>query len=146
MDTNSCGTDSGKLYVTGLTGTPPFTYQWAGTSNIEQTTDYATGLTQGFYTCTIEDSTGCVTSRSATISLLSPMSLSNYTIETPTCVGNDGSLTIYLNGGTPPYYCLLSNGEVITTLNTGITFSDLVSTTYQLEITDATLCKLNLTI
>ena len=146
VDTNSCGASSGKLYVTGLTGTPPFTYQWAGASPIEQNNDYATGLTEGFYSCSIEDSTGCVVSRSATISMLSSMSLSNYTIETPTCVGNDGSLTVYLNGGTPPYYCILSNGEVITTLNTAITFSNLVSTTYQLNITDATLCKLNLTI
>ncbi|NDA64845.1 MAG: hypothetical protein EBX50_22890, partial [Chitinophagia bacterium] len=59
VDSNSCGTNVGKIYVTGLTGTPPFTYVWGGPVNIQQTTDYATGLTSGNYSCTIQDSTGC---------------------------------------------------------------------------------------
>jgi len=146
VDTNSCGTNVGKIYVTGLTGTPPFTYVWDGPVNIQQTTDYATGLTSGNYGCTIQDSTGCQVSKSATIGLLAAMSLNTYNVTPPSCSGNDGEVTVYIQGGTPPYYCLLSNGEVITTLNTDITFNNLVSNTYQLEITDATLCKLNLTI
>lgn len=146
VDTNSCGTNVGKIYVTGLTGTPPFSYQWLGPTNIEQSTDFITGLTSGNYSCTIQDASGCIVTKGAIVSRLSAVSLVTYEINPPTCVGNDGDATIYLNGGTPPYYCLLSNGEVIITLNTDITFSNLVSTTYQLEITDATLCKLNLTI
>ncbi len=41
MDSGCANVDSGKIYVTGLTGTPPFTYLWSN----GETEDFITGHT-----------------------------------------------------------------------------------------------------
>jgi hypothetical protein len=45
----------GKIFITGLTGTPPFTYLWSNGS-IEES---LTGLTEGTYSVTVTDNFGC---------------------------------------------------------------------------------------
>ena len=52
-DSGCNSVESGKIYVTGLTGNPPFTYLWSN----GETDDFITGLTNGTYSVTITDST-----------------------------------------------------------------------------------------
>ncbi len=56
-DTNpSCKSVFGKSTVYPVGGTSPYTYNW----NNGETTQTATGLSAGSYTCTVTDNSGCV--------------------------------------------------------------------------------------
>ena len=58
---SSCGGSSiGKIFITGLTGQPPFTYLWSNTF----TTSSITGLTPGIYSVQVTDGYGCNLSKS----------------------------------------------------------------------------------
>jgi len=75
MDSGCANVDSGKIYVTGLTGTPPFTYLWTN----GETTDFITGLTGGSYSILITDSLGCTLSKTATITEVDPLGFGSFT-------------------------------------------------------------------
>ena len=59
----SCNGPTGKISVTGLTGTAPYIYEWSN----DLTTTFISGLTQGSYGVTITDGSGCSTSKSASM-------------------------------------------------------------------------------
>lgn len=127
----------GKLIVTGLTGTPPFTYLWSNGS-IE---DRITGLTDGTYTVTVTDSFGCQHTESGTIERVPPVGLGVITSEQPTCFENDGSITITVTGGTSPYLYSASTGEQYVSYSQSFTFSGLSPGQYVFSVTDATFCS-----
>ncbi len=69
------------------------------------------------------------------------VSILDYTDET--CIGEDGSITIVIEGATPPYEIALSGGGVISTTiytNDTITFEDLAASPYNVSIVDANGC------
>jgi hypothetical protein len=76
----SCdGTARGKLYVTGITGTPPFTYLWSN----GQTTSSITGLTSGVYSVQVTDFYGCQLTQNAQITNVPPIGLGSFTSVPP---------------------------------------------------------------
>ena len=141
---SNCGSNqtNGKLYITGLTGTAPFTYNWSvGTS----TGSTLTGLTEGVYSCTVTDAYGCQASKSAQITTVNPLAFGYWSAATPTCFNSDGSLTLYITGGTAPYYYSASTGNVDVSYSQQFTLSSLPSGTYSVSVTDAGLCNINVT-
>jgi hypothetical protein len=139
---SNCGSNqtNGKLYVTGVTGTAPFTYNWSvGTS----TGSTLTGLTAGVYSCTVTDAYGCQASQSAEITTVSPLAFGYFSASTPTCFESDGSLTLYITGGTAPYYYSASTGNVDVSYLQQFALSGLPSGTYTFSVTDAGLCNIN---
>ncbi len=54
-DTISCGTSSGDAIITGIGGTPPYTYLWSN----GQTTQSISGLSAGSYSVVVTDSLSC---------------------------------------------------------------------------------------
>jgi hypothetical protein len=136
---SSCGGPAlGKIYVTGMTGNPPYTYLWSNTF----TTSFITGLTSGDYSVQITDSTGCVKSKTATVGTVPPVGFGTFTSVPPTCFLNDGSITLTVTGGTAPYYYSASTGNVLISYSQTYTLSGLSSGTYQFQVTDAGLCTL----
>lgn len=127
----------GKLYITGLTGTPPFSYQWTNGS-IE---DSLTGLTGGLYGVTVTDGFGCQRTVNATVENISPLGLGIITSELPTCFTNDGSISITVTGGTVPYYFSASTGEQQITYSQTFSISGLSPGNYGFLVTDATFCN-----
>ena len=77
-----------------------YTYQWTPTVS---TTNAATGLVQGTYTTTITDILGCNIDTTITLTEPEPIQIVGGVITTDeTCtVGNDGTATISVTGGTP---------------------------------------------
>ncbi len=92
------GDNDGSATVSGVNGTPPFSYEWSNSA----TTSTITSLPPGTYTVTITDANLCTASASVTITEPSPLSVfagSN----SPVTEGNNLNLTSNAGGGTTPY-------------------------------------------
>lgn len=130
------GTGSGKIFITGQTGNPPYTYSWSN----GQTGSTITGLTQGTYFVTATDSTGCSFSSSQTVYTVPPPNIVSFTTIAPSCFANDGEVEVLVVGGTSPYYFSGSNGTVGITFSDTFVFTGLSSGVLTVTVTDAGLC------
>jgi hypothetical protein len=131
---------AGKIFITGQTGTPPYTYVWSSNAN-GQTGSTVTGLTAGNYGVTVTDSLGCTKiDNSIVISEVLPVGIVNLTTVSPSCFSNDGEVFAQLTGGTSPFYFSGSNGTVGITFANNFTFTGLSTGTLTVSVTDAGLC------
>ena len=131
------GTGAGKIFITGQTGTPPYTYLWTTSA----TTDNITGLTAGSYGVTVTDSDGCSLSKTVDVNYVQPVGIGSVTGVQPSCFSSDGEITLIITGGTAPYYYSGSNGSVEISFSDTHTFSGLQSGNFYYIVTDAGLCK-----
>jgi hypothetical protein len=131
---------TGKLFITGLTGNGPFTYQWSENVN-GQTGTSVTGLSEDVYSCTITSADGCVVTKAANVGIFDPLGFGSWVVTQPTCFNSDGTATLTITGGTGPFYYLASNGVIDVTYNTSVTFTGLPAGDFFVEVTDASLCK-----
>ena len=138
---SDCGSPfpQGKIYVTGQTGNPPYTYNW---SNTDVDSSFVTGLTAGVYTVTVTDANGCSETKSATVTDVEPLGFGKFTTTTPTCFAADGELVLQITGGTPPYYYSASTGNVEISYLQTFTLSNISAGVYSFSVTDAGLCRL----
>lgn len=137
MDTSTnviCfGQNNGTASVMGMSGTPPYTYVWSNGSNASNISN----LAPGSYTVTVTDANGC--SNFTTVTITQPPVL-GFTVTTNNAAcGLNGSVTVFPNGGTPPYSILWSNGS------TNFTFTGPAGT-YTATITDANGCTKPITV
>lgn len=130
------GSPIGKIMVTGLTGTGPFTYLWSTSA----TGSTVTGLTAGIYSVDVTDAYGCINTQSATITDVPQLGFGTFTATQPSCFSNDGVLTIQITGGTAPYYFSASTGQVTVQYGTSWTLSGLSPGDISVMVTDAGLC------
>lgn len=140
VNTSNCVIDKGKLAVTGVTGTGPYTYLWSN----GETTQLITGLTQGVYTCTVTDINGCELTKSEFVGAADPLGIGLLSASTPSCFASDGSLTYFLTGGTAPFYYSASTAQVGYTLSNTFTLTNLAAGTYQVVVRDANFCETTL--
>lgn len=131
------GNPTGRIFVTGQTGAPPYSYLW---SNL-QTTQSISGLTPGVYDVTITDSQGCVKTKSTVVGSVNPLSIINYITTSPGCFQSDGQIIVNISGGTGPYYYSLSNGAYDITYSQSVAFSNLGQGSYTVVVVDAGLCS-----
>ena len=130
-----CDDLNGVANVSASGGTAPYTYSW-NTVPV-QTMQTATGLSSGTYTATVTDANGCTTTCVVTLTGPSPIVFGTPTIVDATCSdGSDGSATLNISGGTPPYMYNWSNGQTTQTA-TGLAMG-----TYVVTITDSLGCTL----
>lgn len=137
IDNAGCNATSGAIYVTGLTGQPPYTYLWSNGGVLSS----ITGLTEGIYSVSVTDSTGCVQIKSVSIDKVPPVGFGSFVSTNPTCFNSDGEITITITGGTGPYYYSGSNGSSIITFSQSHTFTNLGSGFFSVTVTDAGLCS-----
>ena len=134
----SCGASPiGKIFVTGQTGTPPFTYVW----NTGQSTSSITGLTAGNYSVTVIDYYGCSVTKEATVGQVNPVGFGSWSAQTPSCFGNNGQLLLTVTGGTAPYYYSASTGYIEISYSQNFLLSGLSAGDYSVQVTDAGLCN-----
>jgi hypothetical protein len=129
--------NNGAIYITGLTGNPPYTYTWTS----GQTTQVITGLTDGIYTVTVTDFYGCTVTKSTTVSTAPTLGIVGFSNTSPTCFSSDGIVTVNISGGTPPYYYQFSNGSNNIQYGQSITYVGLSTGFYTVIVTDAALCS-----
>jgi hypothetical protein len=137
---SSCGgTPIGKIMVTGMTGVSPYTYLW----NDGTTGSTITGLTQGTYSVQVTDSKNCQVTHSAQVTKVDPIGFGLFTATSPSCLQQDGSITLTIAGGTAPYYYSASTGDVLISYSQQYTISNLTAGQYNFLVTDAGFCTLN---
>lgn len=96
----SCiGMCDGRIIVIAHGGTPEYTYSW----NSGFTENVLTNLCYGNYTITVSDANGC--KQTNTFSIIQPesMSLTATTSDASCFGGNDGTITVSVEGGTAPF-------------------------------------------
>jgi hypothetical protein len=137
---SSCGgTPIGKILVTGMTGVAPYSYLWSdGTTG-----STLTGLTAGAYSVQITDSKGCVVAHGTNITDVSTLGFGSFTATTPTCLQQNGSVTLTITGGTAPYYYSASTGDVLISYSQEYTLSNLTAGQYNFLVTDAAFCTVS---
>lgn len=124
------GVADGTANAQAVGGTSPYSFQWSnGTIGSS-----ASGLAAGNYTVTVTDAHGCTSKTTVTISSPSPMVL-NVSFVSSTCGTTNGSASVVVNGGTPPYsYNWTPTG------GTGTSATNLSSGNYSVVVTDANGC------
>lgn len=132
-----CYGNVGKLQITGLTGTAPYTYLWSN----GQTGTTITGLTASTYSVTITDSYGCQKTKSAIVNNADALTIASITATTPSCFSADGTVTLKLTGGTGPFFYSGSNGSTLISYATEVTFTGFTPGNVTFLVTDATLCN-----
>lgn len=133
-----CAVDSGKIYITGLTGNPPYTYLWSN----GETTSSITGLSEGSYSVTVTDDSGCEVTKNGYVSVVPPIGIVAVFTTGPDCFDSNGEVTVVVTGGTGPYFysgsTSTNNGP---SFDTEYTFTNLGSGIFDIRVTDAGLCN-----
>lgn len=132
-----CAVNSGKIFVTGLTGTPPYTYLWSN----GETTSSITGLTAGAYDVIVTDRTNCSVSQTTLVSQVPPLGIASILTTDPSCYSSNGEITVYVTGGTAPYNYSASTIGNNFSFDTEYTFTSVSSGNYNILVTDSGLCK-----
>ncbi len=138
----SCGNPNGEASATVTGGTSPYTYVWedAG-NNVVGNAATVTGLASGIYTVTVTDANGCIQTAIAIVGNNTTGTVSITSSSNPLCFGStDGSATVTIVGGTPPFTYLWSNG------NTNATANDLGAGTHTVTVTDFNGCATSTTV
>lgn len=105
-------------------GISPYTYHWSNGSSTSSVTNFSMGQ----YTVTISDSQGCSSSEYFQIDQTINIYV-NSVVTNATCLNNNGSITSFGSGGTPPYTYLYSNGatsQAVTGLASGTSINVVV--------------------
>ncbi|GMN04636.1 hypothetical protein MTsPCn5_00240 [Croceitalea sp. MTPC5] len=151
----SCfGASDAEVTVTISGGNAPYNYQWLRDGVLLETnstngTFIRGGLSEGSYTINVSSSVAPVTnpsartSQSVTVTEPAQLVIANASANDISCFGgNDGSISVMVNGGTAPYRYRISNTGNFTSA-TGSTFDIPVGMTgdYPLFIRDANDCQ-----
>ncbi len=126
--------NNGSLTAVVNGGTAPFTYVWNTTPSQNGAT--AINLEPGNYTVSITDASGCTSTQSASLGIVGLLTAQT-TSTSASCAGtNDGTATVNINQGLPPY-----TYEWSTTPGQGTpTAVGLIAGTYLYTVTDANGC------
>ncbi len=132
-DVRCFGESTGIIDLTVIGGTAPYFYNWGNGILSEDVNN----LPFGTYQVEIEDSKGCTTSGTYTLTQPNqPLSTQMSMIE-PLCFGDsNGSASVLVNGGTPGYEYLWQNLAVTSAI------SNIPQGMYVVEVTDANDCMI----
>ncbi|MBP7732069.1 MAG: gliding motility-associated C-terminal domain-containing protein, partial [Bacteroidales bacterium] len=129
------GANTGAIDLTVSGGILPYTFLW---SNGETTEDISS-VSAGQYSVTITDLTGCRIIQNAQITEPEKLSIVPTVIDASCPDTGDGSITLTITGGVPPYTVLWSDGITGTTRTTGYGI-------YTVIVTDINACAAELDI
>ncbi len=135
---DDCGQGIGAFTIFPIGGQAPYTYdigEGATTINSFE------GLSAGTYAVTTTDATGCSFVETVIIEAAGAFELNVTNQINPTCIGEDGSLSIEVTGGTAPFSYNIGNGAV-----SEPDFSNLSGGTYEVSVSDANGCTNTLSI
>ncbi|MBI2966203.1 MAG: gliding motility-associated C-terminal domain-containing protein [Bacteroidetes bacterium] len=130
----SCNSGSdGEIYISVLTGTPPYVYSWSDGSVNED----LTGVDTGNYSVTVTDTSGCVLILGALLTQPAALSAATNSIDAA-CGQDNGSAWVIAAGGTMPYSYLWN----MVPAQTNDTAISLFAGNYSVTVTDANSCTI----
>lgn len=111
-------TSDGSIQLTIAGGTQPYSVSW----NTGATGNPLSNLLPGSYTATITDNNNCQESTSATVGVKAPPIIAAVTVGDVSCFGgNDGTASLAVSGGVPPYSIAWSTGQTTVSSISGLT-------------------------
>lgn len=137
VNDSRCTRGYGSATLSGVTGTAPFTYLWSD----GQTGTTATGLTSGTWSVTVTDANGCFKTQEFNIGLSDVLGIVSTVNTQASCFECDGTMSVTISGGTPPYTYLGDTGQNSSTNNTAFTLTGLCAGAHSIIITDAGGCN-----
>lgn len=145
---SSCGLNDGSITIQVTNGTFPFTYTLVypdGNSQIisSNLTSYVfDNLSGGTYTVFAEDATGCSYSEVVTIVTENKFTISTSFVPSTGGLSNAQITVTKTSGGTAPYdYSLDDNVDIIDTVLSAVTFSNVSEGYHIVSVTDADGCE-----
>lgn len=133
----TCGNADGTASAQVTLGTSPYTYSWNSTP--PQGSPNAIGLAPGTYEVIITDGNGCTAITTVTIVNLNAPTVSAPTVTGISCNGlNDGTASVTVSGGVPPYTYSWSTIPV----QTNAMATGLASGNYSVTIEDSHHCQI----
>ncbi|MEO1624215.1 MAG: gliding motility-associated C-terminal domain-containing protein [Bacteroidota bacterium] len=125
---------NGQINLTVSGGTAPYTYVWSNGATNEDLSD----VCKGSYDVTVTDARNCIAVVMALVVQPGDLELANNpTVVDASCAGAaDGSVTIRILGGCPPYRFESSDSQFEVTTNLETSFSGYPAGTYNVVITD----------
>jgi gliding motility-associated-like protein len=133
---NGLGNGSAQVQATG--GTTPYTFTWSPSG---VTGASVTNLAPGTHTVTVTDYAGCKDQTQIIITQPTPFVVTDTVITHATCGFDDGSISITASGGTLGY-----SYNWTPSVSTSNSASNLASGTYDVVVSDAMGCSVNLSL
>ncbi|PWV45902.1 gliding motility-associated C-terminal domain-containing protein [Chitinophaga sp. S165] len=131
----TCGNSDGSIAITATGGAFPLTYSWNTTP--VQTTEVATGLPAGTYTCTVTDANGCNADFAADVSEESMTLLKALAKPADICSGTTTKLYAIPTGGNMRSY----TWEPGNITDSSFTITPDTTTTFKLTAEDQNGCR-----
>lgn len=142
-DVQCFGESTGEIDILVSGGSPGYTFSWVGPDGFSSAQADINGLTSGVYTITVTDAIGCSKSRDLTVTQPNEITIDS-TINDVVCADDaNGSISITVNDGVPPYSYTWSGPGGFTSTDPDI--SNLVPGDYHLTVTDANACTVSQT-
>ena len=132
---NCFGGSDGSISITSNGGTDPYQYSVLGNTNW-QNLGIFNGLIAGSYNIVVRDTNSCSDTFNVIISQPDHI-IATTTFNNPSCSANDGSISVFASGGTPPYQYTINGG--ITWQNSN-TFNNLNAGNYYVTVQDNNGC------
>jgi gliding motility-associated-like protein len=130
IDVTCFGGNNGAVGATAQGGTTPYGFLWSNGATI----NVANNLTAGIYSLTVTDAMGCTVVKQTEVKQPTDIIITE-TIQGINCPGDkNGSVTVVVSGGLPPYNATWSSGDV------GLTASNLGQGTFTLQLKDSKGC------
>lgn len=130
------GSATAGVYITPAGGTPSYTFHWSDAAS--SATEDLVGVPSGTYNVTVTDAHGCTGTAGSSVSQPYPLFVTVAQYNDVLCNGDStGAIDITVNGGTPPYDFVWSNGKVTEDVS-GLLAS---ATPYAVTVTDANGCQ-----
>ncbi len=148
VDIPCFGDTRGTVTIELSGATPPITYDIgvAGTVTVQDPTyTFFQSLDAGTYNLTVTDADGCMALDVFTINEPSPLQISSTPIAETLPGTGDGSVSICVQGGTPPYIVTTASGATIVQVSGACSgnfeVNDLSAGSYIFDIEDANGCR-----
>ncbi|MBQ0735319.1 FISUMP domain-containing protein [Aquimarina celericrescens] len=123
--------NSGSIDLIVSGGTPPYSFLWS----TNQTTEDITNITsEGTFNVTIADSNGLTKILSIDVKRVDSRIRIEAEINNSDLFTNNGSISLTVTGGVPPYEYVWSNSETVNSI------SNLEPGRYEVEVSDANKC------
>lgn len=132
----NCGQGNGQIALNITGGVAPFSYSWTPTN---PNSAVITNLSGGQYSVNVTDAAGCITSGSYTVDIIGTLPVSVDPISVTISEGESVQLTA--SGGTSYIWTPSDGINCATIVCDTVDASPIVTTTYEVLVTDATGCQ-----
>lgn len=139
-EATSCSIADGRIYASANGGKEP--YRFILNTTLAQSSPVFTSQPSGIYTLTVRDDNGCEFAVDNIAVRAKNFQFSADVVEDNSCLNPNGTITIHVNTGTPPFAYKLNNNE-FSDLNS---FAGLKAGQYLVTVKDSIDCTVQLTI